>query len=88
MEVGAKCQGNAGECKRMPGEHMGVGAVSGECRRMPGEGIGMCAKCQENAGECMGVGAMCQGNAGECQGKIRERVQGECRGMQGNARET
>ena len=25
--VGAKCQGNAGKCRRMPEEHMGVGAM-------------------------------------------------------------
>ena len=40
MGVGAKCQGNAGECTGMPGEHMGV---SINCQENAG-----------NAGECQG----------------------------------
>ena len=40
MEVGAKCQGNAGECREMPGERMGVGV---NCQGKEG-----------NAGECQG----------------------------------
>ena len=42
--VGAKCQGNAGECMGMPGKHMGVSKLPGECREcwgMPGESMGM-----------------------------------------------
>ena len=38
--VGAKCQGNAGECMGMPGKHMGV---SVNCQGNVG-----------NAGECQG----------------------------------
>ena len=40
MEVGAKCQGNAGECREMTGTY-GSGCKlpgeSRECRGMPGE---------------------------------------------------
>ena len=52
---------NAGECRGMPGELMGVGA---KCHRNAGEYRGM-------PGERMRVGVNCQGNAGkagECQG--------------------
>ena len=40
MGVGAKCQGNAGEFRGMPGEHMAVGV---NCQGNAG-----------NAGECQG----------------------------------
>ena len=58
MGVGAKCQGNAGECREMPGERMGVCKVPGECRGMQGNAgeyqgnVWECAKCHGNAGEC------------------------------------
>ena len=61
--VEAKCQGNARECRGIPGNARGS--------------MGVGAKCQGNAGECrgmpgkhMGVGVNCQGNAvnaRECQ---------------------
>ena len=39
------CQGNAGECKGIPGERMGVGencqGNAGECRGMLGEHMGV-----------------------------------------------
>ena len=43
--MGAKCQGNAGDCRGIPGERMGVGANGqgnvGECWGMPGEHMGV-----------------------------------------------
>ena len=80
MEVGAKCQWNAGECRGIPGY----------CKGVPGECKGVSAMYLGNAGdyqcnvlegvqsawgmprECMGVGTKCR----------------ECRGMQGDARGT
>ena len=63
----------------MPAERMGAGAKcqgnAGKCREMPGERMGVGANCQGNAGERTVVGAV-PGNAEEC------------RGIQGNARET
>ena len=54
-------QVNAGECRGMPGDLMGVDANcngnAGEYRGMQGERMGVCVNCQGNAG-----------NAGECQG--------------------
>ena len=50
--------------------------------------MGVCKvqwKCEGMPVECMGVDTKRQGNAGECLGNVREGVQGECRGMQGNA---
>ena len=79
----AKCQGNTGEYRGMPAERMGAGA---KCQ-------GNAGKCREMPDERMGVGANCQGNAGECRRMPGERtvvgsVPGECRGIQGNAKET
>ena len=74
----AKCQGNTGEYREMPGERMGVGAKcqgnAGECRGMPGERMGVGINCQVNAGI-----------AGECQGNVWEWVY-STRGMQGTTR--
>ena len=42
--VGAKCQGNAGECMGMLGKHGSECKLPGECREcrgMPGESMGM-----------------------------------------------
>ena len=59
-----KVQGNAVECRGIPGEHMEVGANcqrnAGICRGMPVEHIG--------------VGVECQGNAGKYQVNVRGRV--------------
>ena len=62
MGVGAKCQGNAGECMGMPGEHMEVGAKcqgnARECKRMPGEHMGVGAvpwECREIQGNARGT---------------------------------
>ena len=74
----ANCQGNAGECRGMPGERTVVGAKyqgnAGECRGMPRKRIGVSVNCQVKAG-----------NAGECQGNIWEWVY-SARGMQGTTR--
>ena len=96
MGVGAKCQGNVGECKGMPGNiwewvqsargmQVNATATYGS-GAVPGE----CRKCWGMPGERMGVGAKCQGNVGECKGmpgNIWEWVQ-SARGMQVNATAT
>ena len=91
--VGAKCQGNAGECRRMPGEHVRVGA---KCQ-------GNARECHRNLRQWVKSARGMQGNIGKYQGNIlgackppeecRE-MPGECkgvgelpRGMQGNAAE-
>ena len=65
MGVGAKCQGNAGECRVM--------------QAMSRESMGVGAKCQGNTGECQwNLWEWVQsprgmlGNAGECQGNVWE----------------
>ena len=67
----AKCQGNAGECRGMPGERMGVGAKS---QGNAGKCMGVGANYQWNAEECQGnvrewvqSARGIQGNAGEYQ---------------------
>ena len=115
MGVGAKCQGNAGECHSNVWEWCsakGMQEMLGNARGTYGSGCkvpGECRGMQGNAREHMGVGAKCQGNAGECHSNVWEwcsarrtqemlgnargtygsghKVPGECRGMQGNARE-
>ena len=76
-------QGNTGEYRGMPREHMGVGA---KCQGKVGE-------CSGRLGERMGVGVNFQVNAGiagEFQGNVLEwvysarRMQGTTRGMQGS----
>ena len=63
--VGAKCQGNAGECRRMPGEHVRVGA---KCQGNAGE-------CRRNKA----LGEKCQGNAGKYREIQRERIGSACK---------
>ena len=74
MGVGAKCQGNVGECKGMPGNiwelvqsargmQVNATATYGS-DAVPGER----RKCWGMPGERMGVGTKCQGNVGECKG--------------------
>ena len=88
MEVGAKCQGNARECRGMPGERMGVGVNcqgkagnAGECQGNVCEWV---FSARVRVRESMGVGTNCQGNAGGCR-----RMPGEQMGVsvkcQGNA---
>ena len=79
------CQWKAGECRGLPDECMGVGAVPGECN-------GVDVICQGNAGEFQGNIWKWFQSAKGMQGNARGmkgggcKVPGECRRMQGNAR--
>ena len=103
IEVGAKCQWNARECKGMQGNARGMYwsgcKVPVKCREMQWNAIatyGSGCKVPGNAGECrgmpgkhMGMGAKCHGNAGECK-KMHSNVWEwvqSTSGMQGNAGE-
>ena len=56
MGVGAKCQGNAGECKGMPGERMAVGANSqGNARERKKNARGTYGSECKVPGECRGM---------------------------------
>ena len=66
MGEGAKCQGNAGEYKGMPGERMGVGVHyqgnggnAGNARVTQGSGCILLGDCRGPPGECKGVGVKC-----------------------------
>ena len=73
MEVGPKCQGNAGECQGNESEWVqsarGMQVNVGECQEK-GRGFNMPGECRGMSGESMEVGPKCQGNAGECQGNV------------------
>ena len=83
--VGSKCQGNAGEFRRMPGEvtewvqsARGLQVNTGDCRYargMYGSGCKVPGECREMPGECTGM-------PGE-----RKGVGAKSRGMQGRAGE-
>ena len=66
MGVGSKCQGNAGECRGMPGERMGVGincqgnaGNAGNARGTYGSGCIVPGECRGLPGKCKGVGVKC-----------------------------
>ena len=74
MGVGAKCQGNVGECKGMPGNIwewvQSARGMQVNATATYGSGAvqGERRKCWGMPGKRMGVGTKCQGNVGECKG--------------------
>ena len=73
--MGAKREGNSGECRGMQGNARGT---YGSWCKEPGEYRGM-------PEELMGVDAKCHGNAGEYRGMSGERMSVNCQGNAGNA---
>ena len=63
-----------GECRGMPGEHIGMCA---KCQQNAGECMVVGAKCQGNAGECKGM-------PGEHMGEGAVGMQGNTRGTYGS----
>ena len=85
MGVGAKCQGNAGECHSNVWEWCsarGMQEMLGNARGTYGSGCKVPGECRGMPQQRMGV-VQCQenaGNAGECQGNVWEWAQ-SARGM-------